>query len=906
MKKLLAMLLVLTVCFGVFAGCTGGSEDEGGNQGGGGTQATYKTKADYIDMDSYKAYLKHDLNTVLEAIGSVSTEVDAQVAAAKATGEAAIDAATDVTTAKAAYESAATAMTNAVPTADGVFNLSGLSAEEKTAILGKVEAYGVRNGMLGMTLYENGGYTLINPRVTLGSENYIVGYGFGILAEGRITADLVKEANASWKRYYHTYETDDPGTANYLNDQGEQVSNFYGYIGASYYTTFMNDTKDGYVWTPELAVSDPEPVVALDSNGQSDTWRFEIRSGLKYDTNSTDSARAAYKGKEVEPEDFLTAFKLLLNQANGYYRGTELSNQTGAASIKGAKEYYDATKNAGKGIPNDEDYDFSGVGIKVVTEDEKNYLQFQLGQKVTAYFARYYISSSLYMPVPKSFIELVGTDYYLGFNADKTLTPVDNSLSLGAYTLERWDSGQQVVYKKNPYYAYASSKYAIEGVHVNILTSAKEDKEAVIKEFLAEKLDVSGIPDTYLKEYSSDSRAKITSGDSCVKLNINALDQESWVKLFGENGTYSQTSKDDYWEVKPVLSNAHFRQGLSYALNRKAFADLKGCIPTVNYFSSNYLSDPEHGVSYNLTNEHKDAVASLLTGTDGYGYSLELARDYFRMALDELESDGLITPGTTDNPTVFTLECAWQASSQEESVHKHIVQYWTEAFNDVSVTKGLYKLEFKFWSPQSSYMETYNKMLYGQYDIGFGSISGNPDDPLSFFNVNSTDPTISNDFTLNWAIDTNTVHEALVYNGKRWSFDALYQATQQLTIVDNGVLTKSYSLDSCEAETKEDGSMTVTIQIKNHSAVDSLALDDLVIFGGGSSVAYDEWSLDSSTYTVSYDADADLLKIVVNIPKSEIDKVPVDENQGIDVYFDVTIGETTSGTYLTCYVEFGK
>lgn len=903
MKKLLAMLLVLAVCFGVFAGCTGGNN---GGPSGGVEEPAYKASADYIDMDSYKAYLKYDLKTVFEAIGSVSATVDAKVAAEKAKGDAAIEAATDVTTAKAAYASAATAMTNVVPTADGVFNLSGLTTDEKTAILGKIEAYGVRNGMLGMTLYENGGYNLINPRVTLGSENYIVGYGFGILAEGRITADLATEANNAWKQYYHTYETDDPGTANYLNDQGQQVGDFYGYIGASYYTTFMNSTKDGYEWTPELAATDPEPVVALDANGQSDTWRFEIRSGLKYDTNSAVDSRKAYKGRDVEPEDFLTAFKLLLNQANGYYRGTELSNQTGAASIKGAKEYYDSTKNANPGIPDDSKYDFSGVGIKVVTENGKNYLQFQLGQKVSAYFARYYISSSLYMPVPKSFIELVGAQYYLGFSEDKKLTPVDNSLSLGAYTLERWDSGQQVVYKKNPYYAYAKTKYAIEGIHVNILTSAKEDKEAVIKEFLANKLDVSGIPDTYLKEYSSDSRAKITSGDSCVKLNVNALDQDSWIKLFGENGTYSQTSKDDYWQVKPVLSNAHFRQGLSYALNRKAFADLKGCIPTVNYFSSNYLSDPEHGVSYNLTDEHKDAVAALLNGTDGYGYSLELARDYFRMALDELESDGLITPGTTQKPTVFTLECAWQASSQEESVHKHIVQYWTEAFNDVSVTKGLYKLEFKFWSQQSSYMETYNKMLYGQYDIGFGSITGNPDDPLSFFNVNSTDPTISNDFTLNWAIDTNTVHEVLVYNGKRWSFDALYQATQQLSIVSDGVLTKAYSLESCQPETKDDGSMTVTIKIKNHSSVDSLSLDELVIFGGGNTVAYNEWSLDSSMYTVAYDADADLLTIVVNIPKSEIDKVPVDDNQGIDVYFDFAIGETASGSYLTCYVSFSK
>lgn len=866
--------------------------------------ATCAAEANYTDLDDYKAYLKKDLSAVKDAIGSVDATVDAAVLAAQTAGETAIDAATDITTAKAAYENAAAALVNAVPTADGTFNFSGLSASEKTDILGKFEAYGIRNGMLGMTLFENGGYSLINPRVTLGSENYIVGYGFGILAEGSITADLSTESTAAWKRYYHTVDSSDPGTIFYHNDQGSQVGDLFGYIGASYYTTFMNETKDGYVWTPELAAADPIPVVALDANGQSDTWKFEIRSGLKYDTNSNVEDRKAFKGRDVEAEDFITAFKLLLNQANGLYRGTELSNQTGAASIVGAKAYYDATKNAEKGIPSDE-YDFSGVGVKIVTEDEKTYLQFQLGAKVTPYYARYYISSSLYMPIPADFVELVGVDNLYGFSTDKTTTPVDNSLSLGAYTLERWDSGSQIVFKKNPYYAHASTKYQIEGVHVNILTAAQEDKEATIKEFLADKIDSCGIPDTYLDQYSSDPRAKTSSGDSCFKLNVNSLDQESWVKLFGENGSYSQTSKDDYWDVKPVLSNAHFRQGLSYALNRKAFATLKGCVASVDYFSSNYMSDPENGISYSATKQHKDAVASLVDGTDGYGYDLELARDYFRMALDELESDGLITPGSVKYPTVIKLECAWMYPVQEEGYHKYVAQYWSEAFNDESVTKGVYKLEFEFWTG-NDYMECYNKMLYGQYDIGFGSISGNTLDPLSFFNVNSTDPSISNDFTLNWAFDTNTLHEALVYNGKRWSFDALYKATQELSIVEDGLLSKAYWVEDVATTTADSGDKTVTIKIKNNSKVDSLALEELVIFGGDTSASYNEWALSDEIYTVSYDATADLLTITINIPKSELDKVPVADNQGIDVYFSFTVGETTSSTYTSCGISLRK
>lgn len=902
-----ALALFTAATLTVSAGCGnnggGSGSSTGGEAPGPGGEKTFATEANYIDLVDYKAYLKNDLSVVKDAIGTVDATVDAAVLAAQTAGETAINGATDITKAKAAYEAAVKNMVAAVPVADGIFNFSGLSAAEKTDILGKFEAYGIRNGMLGMTLYENGGYSLINPRVTLGSENYIVGYGFGILPEGRITADLSTEENADWKRYYHTVETSDPGSIFYHNDQGSQIGDLFGYMGASYYTTFMNETKDGYVWVPELAAADPIAVVPLDANGQSDTWKFEIRSGLKYNTNSEVEDRKAYDGTDVAAEDFVTAFKLLLNQANGLYRGTELSNQTGAASIAGAKAYYDATKNAPKGIPSDEDYDFSGVGVKLVKEGGKDYLQIQLGAKVTPYYARYYISSSLYMPIPASFVKLVGVDNLFGFSSDKSTSPVDNSLSLGAYTLERWDSDQQIVFKKNPYYAHATTKYAIEGVHLNILTAAQEDKEATIKEFLADKIDSCGIPDTYLAEYSSDPRAKTSSGDSCFKLNVNALDEETWIKLFGKDGSYSQTSEDNYWEVKPVLSNAHFRQGLSYALNRKAFATLKGCVPSVDYFSSNYMSDPENGISYSATKQHKDAIAGLLAGTDGYGYDLELARDYFRMALDELESDGLITPGSVTEPTVIELECAWMYPVHEEGYHKYVAQYWTEAFNDDSVTNGLYELKLTFWTG-ADFMECYDKILGGQYDIGFGSISGNSLDPLSFFNVNSTDVTISNDFTLNWAFDTNTLHEALVYNGHRWSFDALYKATQEQAIVSNGVLSKSYWLNDCTYTANDDGSVDVTIKIENNPKVDLLELDQLVIFGGDTSATYNEWKLSEEWITTSYDAD--VLTITINVPKSEVDKVPVADNQGIDVYFTVTIEGAAGSTYLSCPIPFGK
>lgn len=802
----------------------------------------------FLELDDYKAYVLNDLDVFCDAIGEIDTTVDAAIASAKATAVSNINAATSVLAVQSAFDAAKQDIASKVTLATGTFDFTGLSQAQKTEILGALEAFAVRTGTTGITLYENGGYVMYNPRVTLGTENYITGYGFGVLSEGNITADLESETNAAWKRYYHSYNGNDPATLNQLNDQGSEVSDFYSYIAASYYTVFMNDTKDGYEWVPELAAADPVPADATaqqeyETSGQTAKWKFEIREGLKYSTLSQKADRSNFNNREVVAEDFITPFKLLLNQDNGLFRGEELSKSTGASSIKGAKEYYDSTAGKGKGILSDDVADFSGVGVRVYQDpsNQKWYFEFELGAKVTAWYARYYISSSLYMPVPEDFIKATTVDYYLGFDAGKSYSPVDNSLSLGGYTVETWNSGQEVVYKKNPNYVYASTKYNIPGVHIKIMPGTLTDNMLGFNEFLAGHIDASGIPSQVLSQYANDERTRRTTGDNCVKLNVNALDAETWEEMFGVNGKVAQTPKSDYWQVEPALSNAHFRNALSYALNRNEFAISKGYVSSLNFFSSNYMSDPENGIAYNSTEAHEKAIAPLLQGTDDYGYSLELARDYFRMALDELEASGAYTRGTKANPTVIELEIAWQAPAHEELVHNYVKQYWEEAFNDDSVSGGCYKLEVKFWVGNLWSDVYYQKMMLGQFDIGFGSISGNSQDPLNFMEVLSSNQTISGNFTLNWGVDTNDPNaDILVYQGKRWSYDALYMSSQHETKVISGQLVEYVELDHGNIEIDEARTkLTATLSYNILDGV-QVADVDFKIFAGNYTAAHPE------------------------------------------------------------------
>ena len=797
MKKLLALVLALCMMAGVVSALAEASGWDGA----------------YMEADEFKAYIKNDLDVLLSSIeDQLEDETYEAVKAAKEAGDAAIDAAGTVAEVEAAYEGAFKAICEAIPLADGLYSYLKESNAEKTNILGLLEQYAVLNGITGISLFEDGGYVMYDPRITLGTENYIVGYGFGILAEGNITADMEYETNEAWKRYYHTYEVSDPGTLNYLNDQGAQVGDLYGYIAASFFTNFMNETKDGYDWVPELAKEKPVAVDDEDGDGMAKVWRFEVRTGeadgLKYKSGSELESRKAFDGRPVALEDYETPFKLLLTQANQLYRGSEMANSTTGA-IAGAKEYYQATE---KGY--DEEA-WKKVGIKTYTEDGKNYFEVTFTEELTPFYAMYYIASSLYQPVPQEFLDLVTVQNYLGYNSDSTETPRDNSLALGAWYVERYDQDQQIVYAKNPNYVFADTKYAIPGVHVKIFTAAAEDTTAGFNEFLAGHFDGSGIPQEFLDEYRNDPRTRTTTGSSNFKLNVNATDAETWEYLFGEAGVVTQTPKADYWNLKPALGNHHFVQALSYSIDRLTFANVRGSIPSVDYLSSNYMSDPENGISYATTDAHKKAVETLLDDTDGYGYSLELARDYFRVALTELEAQGAYTPGTAENPTVIEIEIAWMYPTHEERYHNEIKTMLEASFNDASVCNGAYKLDVKFWVGNEWSDVYYNKLMVGQFDIGFGSISGNALNPLDFVSVLSSDQSISNSFTLNWGTDTNDPDAyPIVYDGVRFSYDALYNAANTKAIVSAGQNKPTLDFAYNNLEKAEDGSYTGSFVVK--------------------------------------------------------------------------------------------
>ena len=772
--------------------------------------------------------------------------------------------------------------------ANGAKSYVASSYEERTKILGLLESYAVKHNLTGMTMYENGSYVMYDPAVVKGTTTYIPGYGFGVVSEGYIGQDMANEPKTEWKRYYHSYEAEDPKTINYQNDKGSVVGDLIGFVSGSYFTTQMNEFKDGYACVSQLA-NDQRPVALnADAHGLATKYRLEVKVGdeLQYRTGSTKLSQ--FNGRKVQLEDYVTPYKIYYTSAYGMARGSE--NLKGSGSIKGSSTYYNKSTTGFNAEA------WNNMGIKAVEEGGKSYLEFTFNNPCNQFYAMYYLSNSMFAPVPEEFITTIGGgDFTKGVAAwgnytNSGYTPVDTLLSTGPYYIENWESDVQIVFGKNNFYkCQDDDRYKMAGVHFKILKAATTDRHAVINEFLAGNLHASGIPSDMLDTYKNDERTTQTVGDSTFKLNFNTCTQDRWIELFGEEGTIAKTAEADYWECEPAMANDSFVAGLGFAFNREQFAEKYGSTPSANYFGSGYLSNQEEGIMYNNTQAHKDAVEILQAGTK-YGYNLEYSKASFKKACEELIASGEYSEGDT-----IELEVAWQTPSDETQFHADVKKYWEDAFNSCG---GGLTLNVKFWAGASWSDVYYEKMMVGQFDVGFGSISGNTLNPLNFFEVLKSDN--SSGFTLNWGPDTSEVSEDLYYDGCYWSFDALWQAADTGAYLDKGYVTPIYNLTEPYLTAKNftlkaDKSATVTIGIEFADVENASAnVTGVAIFGAfnsGGAVVSEE---DELSFTLSEDR----TKIIVEIPAEIVAKY-----QDVFVYggyyynfsFDIYVTSTICG-----------
>lgn len=861
-----------------------------------------------------------------------------------------------------------TASVATMPTSGTPVSLVGLSTEKKTEALGKLERFAVENFLTGMTLYENSGYGAYNQRLIFPTDpddqfagtkpKYVTGYGFGVLSEGVVTGQL-SGAEDNYKTYYHTYETSDPATILYMNDMGSVVGSLVGYVGSSYYSNRLTSTAETYEWFPSLAKGEDDDIkaptgVTADINldrpipmdkdyattGTSNTYRIYVRTGkdgLVYATMG--KFKNEYNGKGVALEDYVTPYKMKWTQKNGMARATE--DISGNTALVGAAAYYNAS---GNGYNEDA---WKNVGLKTGSDSQGEYLEFTFIQPQTPFYAMYYLSSSMFSPIPQSFIddELGGdAKLYGSFNSDKSLTPKDTTLSLGSFVIEAWTSDQEIVFKHNDSLlkvvegknqlsgtsfdksnSYKLPEYltdGVPGIYVDIVPGAGTDKNLLYRDlFLKGQLDACSIPSDFLKDYIERDDLPVnayqTEGDSTFKLNFNTCTQEEWNEYFGPNGIVAQNST---WEIKPAMSNEDFLAGLVLSVDRDEYAANRGVTPSVNYFSDVYQSDPENAESYNSTDVHANALKGTYLDPNNFvkgdgdviGDSSQKAVEYFKKAIQTFIEDD--TYGENDT---ITIEICWMYEYQINDEGKNIEEYMEKAFKAAADALGVgMSLDVVNTAVTTWDDVYYAKMMIGEYDIAFGSISGNTLNPLNFMEVLKSDN--SSGFTLNYGYNTNSDEKYIEFDSgvagapTKWTYDALYDACDRGALVEwNGTTTDVAKLISTTVDSAlrtnvatDDGGRHVIIYFNAvnipGSAVADFAQLVLCWYEADNADGYDEIVVPESQYTITkedyyYVIDLTLTKEQVEAYQGEI---------GFDLYFNYTLSGSTSQVLSSLYGVF--
>lgn len=749
---------------------------------------------------------------------------------------------------------------------NGGYNFSGGTTMkelgERAEILGALEKYAMDTHLTGITLFDNGGYVKYANRVELPTNGqYVEGYGFGVLTEGKLHGHLSgQDGGNDYPDYYHTSISQDPIKINQFTATGSQVSDLAAHITSSYWNTRLKGTSE-YEWYPCLAadrvkapkINEQGQIIGYEAedvnkapipmdhseNSLHKKWRIYVKTdgvhgaNLKYTTASSKLQGQGFNNRGVTIQDYVFAYKLLLTGwATNIVRGTEMANDS-SYGIKGAQRYFNETN----GAVTQSDYltkwnEFTAInpttgesklGLQSGhdTENDLDYLDIELINPIDSFTAMYTLSSSLVSPLPEDLFwgdkaivkNNIGQaiDTYGTFNSEGDGAILDYTLCLGAYTLTKWDKNSQIVFVTNQNWfevdtpTRKTGRYYIPGIYYRRY-NVSEDSYKNWKQLNSGDLDSAGVPSEETSKEAGKPNVYETKGDSTFKLNINSCTQEEWNVLFDpKDGKFPA---DEKWSCKPWMSNQDFLDGLFYSIDREAFAKKRGVTPSINYFSDAYqMRNETEGMSYNAYDAHKEAVSDYSLD---YGYNYDRAVDCFRNAVIQLSrkpaGKGIVLGPDADHPTEIHIHIMWMYKTDIKEYGNDIKAYFETAFNDPAVCGGRVKLVVD-QDNVTNWEDVYNVyMMQGRFDLGFGAISGNTYNPLNFLEVLKSDN--SSQFTLNWGQDTSKVDDKnpIIYKGEKWSFDALWEVADHGGLVENGEKVKAVKSLIRNRPTKLDGS----------------------------------------------------------------------------------------------------
>lgn len=651
----------------------------------------------------------------------------------------------------------------------GFYNYKFASSDLRHELMAVAERFMMETMYGGIPLFASGSFALYSDRLALPVDDYIAVMGFGT-SFGTMTADdstvLMDdgEAGVAGEYTYRTTVGANPGTFNqWLYDTSTDSDLMSVYYDALYEYVFNAD-KTGYEVVGSMAAGVPVPVggETLDTGKVvSDVWEVTLRDDLvwKFHPETVQAFLDTNPDTVIDAHDFIDTFELALTEE--WFRAVSGGGDfiNGNAKIKNAQEFVDGSA------------DWADVGLKVKDGDDLT-MVFTFVDQQSEWNVKYFLSSFVMTPINLELYNYLGT----GLGEDEVNpygTTEKNVAYHGAFYVDYYEADKIVRMKENDVY-YDTDKYFYTGYNFSVIT----DQTIIFSEFIAGKLESTGLPTAEVENYENDPRLKRIPGATTYRLMINGL---------GSVEEQRAQFPDGEWIPEPILAHPDMKSAMFFALDRQKLAEeiLKVRTTNMYYFSNAYLVEPEEGVPYRQTEAGQTVGEGL--SPDTYGYNFDAAQALYQSAVEDLVMQGLIEAGTESNPTIITIELNNYSNSESwDLACAYIKTAYEAAFQDdtynVNVQVDIYTKDFP-----AIY---YDYMMIGEFDTSVGGISGSTLDAASFLDTYSSDN--RSGFTINWGFDTGIANIAVNYTDdlgvehkEIWSYDALQAALNgEIYVVD--------------------------------------------------------------------------------------------------------------------------
>jgi uncharacterized repeat protein (TIGR02543 family) len=645
--------------------------------------------------------------------------------------------------------------------ANGIYDFNFAPISLKNQFFGEAERWLIENQIGGVPLFASSSFTLFSSRMKLPTDSFEPVMGFGV-AFGSMNADdstVIMDSGNPGNEGEFTYRNrllSSPDTFNqWLAQDSISSEVIETFLDGLYYFGYNADFS-GFEVKPSMAASMPAPLEPESVFGTtvSTVWSVPVRSGLRWTYNAATDISDFPDGHEViNAQSFVDTYKLAIDL--GWFRAISGGGDFLAAiqRIKNIQQYING------------DVEWDEVGISVSADGSS--IVFEFDPQMSEWNVIYWLSGFTLTPINIALYDAVGDQY--GTSARTTAYN-------GRFFIETYEPDRIIRLKRNPNF-WDQDRNFYTGYTFEIIN----DAEIAFQSFLEGRLDVTGLTAARFNEFQTFPGIRSAPGATVFRLNLNSM---------GSVENQREEWPDGTWIPEPILQYPDFHKALYFGADREtlAFDVMKTAKPTMYYFTPAYLVDPAGGVSFRASQFGPGVLENM--SPDTFGYNPDAATAFFRSAVRQAVADGHYAQGA-----VIELHLGIQAASPNVLLAaEYLKEEYERLFNDpetgITVVVDIQAEPFP-----NNY---FNVILPGEFDMGFGGISGSQLNAASFLNVFRSGPGRS-PFVLNFgpAFDTEEPVIPIEYvdpvsgETKReiFSFSAIYfLLTSEAEIVDGKII----------------------------------------------------------------------------------------------------------------------